>query len=271
MLHRSSLFRLDHLTCNTALLLLLAAPLVARAQSNTNSLHSYSQQQLIACMDKPSDCHARDFYEVESELDARLPNVQTDELVRCYSDWHICGDSEPWTISDILRKRGQTTAVIRQYGSTTDPSIRDGLETLAYHSSSPVAAEYMRTSFTQRLDDGEHLYWPAMYLAKHCDTDALRYLDPGPNSQSIADNFSVSSAQFAETAELFGRCRYRPSIPYLVTIAMHAASLNLVDGADKSLRRFYPHSPKSNSLEAEQRYFCERANRDGFHLNCSED
>ena len=232
------------------------------------NLKGFTRQQLIACMDTPGQCHARDFYEVEAELDKRLPQVSTADLVHCYADWHICGDSEPWRISQILRRRGETETMIHEYGLSSEWAVRDGIETLAYDSSSKAAADYMETVFAKRLDDGENLYWPAMYLAKRCDTAALAYLDPGANSKSIADKFSVSSAQFAETAELFGRCRYRPAIPYLVVIGVHAASLNLVDAADRSLRKFYPKSPKFNSLEAEQRYFCKRANRDGFDLDC---
>lgn len=238
----------------------------AQSTGSPVNLKDFTRQQLIACMDTPGQCHARDFYEVKDELDKRLSQMNTADLVHCYADWHICGDSEPWRISQILRNRGRTTKVIHEYGFSSQWEVRDGIETLAYDSSSKVAADYMETVFAKRLDDGENLYWPAMYLAKRCDVAALRYLDPGPDSKSIADKFSVSSAQFAETAELFGRCHYRPAIPYLVVIGLHAASLNLVDAADRSLRRFYPESPKFDSLEAEQRYFCERVNRDGFHL-----
>lgn len=254
-----------------ALAFLIAAigtSLLAQGGATPANLKNFSRQQLIACMDTPGKCRARDLYEVEAELDKRLPQMSTDELVHCYADWHICGDSEPWRISEILRARGQTEAVIREYGFSADPLVRNGVETLAYDSSSKAAADYIRTVFAKRLDDGENLYWPAMYLAKRCDVAALGYLDPGPKSKSIADKFSVSSAQFAETAELFGKCRYRPAIPYLVVIGLHAASLNLVDAADRSLRRFYPDSPKFDSLEAEQRSFCKRAERDGFPLDC---
>jgi hypothetical protein len=204
--------------------------------------------------------------------EADLSKVSTERLIACFKDWKICGAADStatgWEISEELSRRGETDRLIARYGYDKSPDIRNGIEHLAYHHQSRVAADYMRTVFTKRLDDGENLYWPAMYLAKGCDHAALQYLDPGPDQEWIADKFSVSSAQFAATAELFGKCRYRPAIPYLVVIGLHAASLNLVDAADQSLRRFYPTSPKFETLEAEQRYFCERANRDGFQLDC---
>jgi hypothetical protein len=209
--------------------------------------------------------------EVDSELADRLPSLSTDDLVKCFADWRICGHGEVWDIADTLKRRGHTDTIIRTYGDSSGWEIRNGIEHLAYNSRSPVALQYMKTNFLQHLDDGENLYWPAMYLAKRCDRQALRYLNPGSKSKSIADKFSVSSAQFAETAELFGRCRYRPAIPYLVAIGLNAASLNLVDAADLSLRRFYPGAPSFDSPNSERKYFCARANRDGFHLKCEDE
>jgi hypothetical protein len=258
--------------CMLPILLVLPALAAGQTQPQPNLTH-FTQLQLIACYENPKLCGAGDYNAVEGELKRRLSTVPSSELVRCFSDWHICGVFEDpangWPISDELRRRGHLTNIIAQYGGTSNPDIRDGLEHLAYHSRNPAARAFLNRVLTERLDDGEHLYWPAMYLAKRCDLAALHYLDPGPNSQSIADNFSVSSAQFAETASLFGKCRYRPSIPYLVKIGLNAASLNLVDAADQSLRRFYPNSPHFNSLEAEQKYFCNRANHDSFNADCS--
>jgi hypothetical protein len=253
------------------LFFVVAKPLAGQNAHDPASLKDYSRQQLIACLDAPEKCHAHQLYEIEGELDARLPHMSTRDLVNCYSNWHICGESGPWIISDVLSRRGRTTAVIRQYGSSKDPAIRHGIELLAYDSSSRVAADFMQDAFARRLNDGDDLYWPAMYVAKRCDAAALRHLDPGPHSRSIADNFSVSSTQFASTAELFGKCHYRPAIPYLVAIGLHAASLNLVGASEDSLRRFYPGAPEFHSLSAEQHYFCERANHDGFHVKCLDD
>jgi hypothetical protein len=245
--------------------------LVAQNTHAPANLINYSRQELIGCLYAPEKCHAHDIYEVEVEVDKRLSQMSTADLVSCYSDWHICGDSQPWLISDILRHRGETNEVIHRYGSSEDPVIREGIEILAYDSSSDVATDYMRAAFTHRIDDGNNLYWPAMYLAKHCNVDALRYLDPGPNPKDVSGKFIVSSAQFASTAELFGKCHYRAAIPYLVAIGMHAASLNVVDAAAESLRKFYPNSPHFDSLNTQQQYFCARAHRDGFHVNCSDD
>jgi hypothetical protein len=258
--------------CLLPILLVLPELTVAQTQPQPNLTH-FTHPQLVACYDNLNLCGAHDIYAIEDELKHRLAKLPTPELVRCFSDWHICGVGEGpasgWPISDELRRRGHLTEILAQYGNTTNADIRDGLEHLAFHSRSPEAQSFLNRVFTERLDDGEHLYWPAVYLAKQCDRAALHYLDPGPTSRSIADNFSVSSAQFAETASLFGKCSYRPSIPYLVKIGLNAASLNLVDAADQSLRRFYPNSPHFNSLEAEQKYFCNRANHDNFDVDCS--
>lgn len=258
--------------CLLPILLVLPTLAISQTQPQPDLTH-FTQTQLVACYDNLRLCGAHDVDAIEDELALRLPTLPTTELIRCFSDWHICGVAEGtssgWPISDELRRRGHIARILARYGDSTNPDIRDGLEHLAYHSPGPAARSYMSRNFAQRLDDGEHLYWPAMYLAKACDRAALHYLDPGLNSESIADNFSVSSAQFAETATLFGKCRYRPSIPYLVKIGLNAASLNLVGAAEQSLRRFYPNSPHFQSLAAEQKYFCNRANHDGFDLDCS--
>jgi hypothetical protein len=247
--------------------ILLVLPAIAAAQTEPQpDLTHFTQPQLVACYDNLELCGAHDIYAIEDELKQRVPTLPTPELVRCFSDWHICGVGEGpasgWPISDELRRRGHLTQLLAQYGNTTNPDIRDGLEHLAYNFHSSAARSYLNRNFTERLDDGEDLYWPAKYLAKQCDPAALQYL--------TIKRFSISSAELATSASLFGRCHYRPAIPFLVSYALDAASLNLVDAADSSLRALYPNVPKFSSLEEEQHWFCRAAHHDGYKADCEE-
>jgi hypothetical protein len=247
--------------------ILLAFPVLAAAQTQPHlDLTQYTQSQLEACYDNLKLCGARDIYAIEDELKRRVPTLPTPELVRCFSDWHICGVAEGqasgWPISDELARRGHLSQLLTQYGDTPNPDIRDGLEHLAYHAHDAQARSFLNRVFTDRLDDGEDLYWPAKYLAKQCDPAALQYL--------TVKRFSISSAELATSASLFGKCHYRPAIPFLVNYALYAASLNLVDAADSSLRALYPNAPKFSSLEEEQHWFCRAAHHDGYNADCEE-
>jgi len=240
-------------------------------QQQDEGLSSYSRQQLNACIDKPELCNQKSSVPVEEELTKRLSGMSAADLVHCFSDWKICGAGE-WDVEAELEKRHETDLLIQKYGFDSDPLVRGGIELVAYRSKSATAASYLRHVFQEKLDDGDHLYWPAMYLGKSCDQLALAYLNPGIHSKSIADNFSVSSMQFSYTVALFGKCHYRPAIPYMAQIAMFAASLNLVDAADTSLRELYPYAPKRfSSLDREQKYWCDRAKQSGFEVHCPDD
>jgi hypothetical protein len=249
------------------ILLVLPELTVAQTQPQPNLTH-FTQPQLVACYDNLSLCGARDIYAISDELERRLPAVPTPALIRCFADSHLCGVFEDvasgWSISDELRRRGHLTQILAQYGNTTNPNIRDGLEHLAYHSHSPAARSYLNRNFTKHLDDGEDLYWPAKYLAKECDPAALQYLS------NTSHRFGISSYELSTSVVFFGKCHYRPAIPFILTYALDAASLNLVDAADSSLRALYPNAPKFSSLEEEQHWFCRTAHHDGYKGDCDE-
>ena len=58
----------------------------------------------------------------------------------------------------------------------------------------------------------------------------------------------------------------------MTQIGMFAASLNLVDAAERSLRELYPDAPKRfSSLDHEQKYWCNRVKQSGFEIHCPED
>jgi hypothetical protein len=247
--------------------ILLVLPTLAAGQMQPQpNLAGFTQLQLVTCYDNLKLCGAHDIYAIEDELKDRHPTLPTPELVHCFSDWHICGVAEDtaigWSISDELARRGHLTQLLAQYGDTPNRGIRDGLEHLAYNSHSPAARSYLNRNFREHLDDGEDLYWPAKYLAKQCDLPALQYL--------TTKRFSISSTELATSASLFGKCHYRPAIPFLVSYALNAASLNLVDAADSSLRGLYPNAPKFSSLEEEQHWFCRAAHHDGYKADCEE-
>jgi hypothetical protein len=74
---------------------------------------------------------------------------------------------------------------------------------------------------------------------------------------------------YADAVGLFGKCEYRPAIPYLLEYSLEDACMNIVDAGEDDLQKLYPNSPKGfNSLEAMRRYYCGRAKREGFHVDC---
>jgi hypothetical protein len=173
-----------------ASMLFVVVMAAAGQQKQNEGLSSYSRQQLNACIDKPELCNQKSSVPVEEELTKRLPGMNAADLVHCFSDWKICGAGE-WDVEAELEKRHETDLLIHKYGFDSDPLVRGGIELVAYRSKSTAAASYLRRVFQEKLDDGDHLYWPAMYLGKSCDQHALAYLNPGVYSKSIADNFSV--------------------------------------------------------------------------------
>ena len=82
------------------------------------------------------------------------------------------------------------------------------------------------------------MYFCLSLLAKRGDEDALRILNINYYK------YPVSSAQWADTVEFFGKFKYRPAIPNLIK-SLDSASLNLVDAAEESLERLFegPHPP----------------------------
>src|SRR4029077_10483942 len=125
-----------------------------------------------------------------------------------------------------------------------------------YHFHTPEVASFMKRVLSERIEDGEDLYWPVNYLAKIGDSAALKELSTGRYR-------GQGCMQYETSVRLFGKWRYRPAIPYLVETALHDACLNIVDAAQKSLHAMYADSPKDfNTLEDMQHYFCGRAQAD---------
>lgn len=141
--------------------------------------------------------------------------------------------------------------------------IRDGIVHVAYHFKNPEVTAFMQRVLSEGKGEDDELYWPANYLAKQCYANGLKWLSFRPQR-------SQGCLQFATTIPLFGKCLYRPAIPYLINVSLHDACLNVVDAAETDLRAMYPHSPKEfSSIEEMQKYYCTRARKEGFQVHCS--
>lgn len=190
-----------------------------------------------------------------------LAKMSTQELVNCFADSTVCGANN-WDVADVLAKRDVLRSLIARYWREKNPEIRSGIEKVAYRKNSPVATKFMKKVVTSRIDDGEDLYYPINYLAKQCDSGALRQLATG--------RFRFEgSLQYQTSVELFGKCEYKPAIPYLVDTALKDVSLNVVVAAVDSLHKLFPGSPKEfKTLKAVQEYFCNRAFTKGYQVSC---
>ncbi len=185
----------------------------------------------------------------------------------CFADWKICeageGQATGWLISDELARRGRPDELLLHYWKENDPAIRDGIEHVAYHFNNPEVTSFMSTVLARKMKDDEDRYWPVNYLAKKCDPIALKELSSGRYRNQ-------GSLQYQTSVELFGKCKYRPAIPYLVDVAIYDFSFNIVDAAIDSLNTLYPHSPKTfASIEAMQKYYCGRAKQEGIEVRCT--
>jgi len=92
------------------------------------------------------------------------------------------------------------------------------------------------------------------YLAKRGDKQALEILNEN------YFEYGVSSVQWADTVQWFGKYKYQPAIPNLIK-SLDAASLNLVGAAQSSLKQLFkgPH-PTFKTIEEMKIYFNKRYN-----------
>jgi hypothetical protein len=235
-------------------------------KSGRPDLRKFSSEQLKACFDDAKVCGSDDVYDISDELAHRLPKLPSEQLVACFDDWKICGAGEDqasgWPISDELARRGNLHELLVRYWTEPKWTIRDGIEHVAYHFDNPEVTSFMNRVFAQRVKDGEDRYWPTNYLAKKCDASALKELSTGRYR-------GQGCMQYETSVKLFGKCKYRPAIPYLAETAVHDACLNVVDAADRSLHTMYPDAPKDfDKLEEMQAFFCSRAHQEGFNVHC---
>jgi len=239
-------------------------------QSARNSdgldLTKFSSEQLRACFDDPKVCGSSDIRSISEELVRRLPALPTEQLVACFDNWRICGTGEGqasgWPISDEIARRGNPHDLLVRYWKEPNWLIRNGIEHVAYHFETPEVTMFMQRVLVERLKDGEDYYWPANYLAKKCNPLGLKELSKG-------NHRNQGCLQYQSTVRLFGKCEFRPAIPYLVESAIYDFCGNITDAAIDDLHALYPHSPKSfHRLEDAQRYYCGRAKQEGLKVDC---
>jgi hypothetical protein len=256
-------------SCFLLLLFLIATYLPAQSAKDSAKpdLSKFTSEQLTTCFDDSKVSCSSDQMEITSELYSRIPTMPVDQLVSCFANWKICGASEDgssgWPISDELAHRGKPHQLLERFWTEKDPEIRNGIIHVAYHFNTPEVTAFMQKILAEKIDDGEYLYWPANYLAKQCDADGLNWLSSKPQR-------SKGCLQFATTVSLFGKCHYRPAIPYLINYSLNDACLNVVGEAESDLRSMYTSSPKEfKSIEEMHKYFCGRAKREGFKIKCA--
>jgi len=239
----------------------------ATHSSSRKDLTSFSQDQLEACFDDLKVCGATDIYQIDDELVGRMPQLSSEKLLSCFDNWKVCGSGEDkasgWPISDELARRDHIHELLVRYWTEPKWTIREGIEHVAYHFDTPEVSQFMRRIVAEKVHDGEDRYWPVNYLAKKCDVIALHELSSGRYRNQ-------GSLQYETCVSLFGKCGYRPAIPYLVDTAVYDMSLNVVDAADESLRALFPGSPNEfQSLDSMQKYYCGRARQDRLRVRCS--
>jgi hypothetical protein len=237
------------------------------SRTSKQHLRQLSSPELQACFDNLKLCDAASIYEISDEFVRRLPHLSTDQLLACFDDWKICGTGEGqaqgWRISDELARRGKITPILARYWHEPKSAIRGGIEHFAYHFNTSETTAFMQQVFAAKQGDGEDLYWPTNYLAKRCDPEALKSLSTGKYRKQGCIQYQTSVA-------LFGKCRYRPAIPYLIDSTLDDFCGNITDAGLEDLRILFPHSPLNFDNPNEmQHYFCARAKKENYSVSCS--
>ncbi len=171
-----------------SLLVLIAAVSICPSQPKTPSawpdLRKYSSDQLKACYNDKSICGTDNVDAITDERERRLPEFSTEELVNCSSDWKVCGVgndlSTGWVVSEEVSRRSNAHRLLVRYWSEPDDNVRYGILHVAYHLKSPEATAFMKRVLSVGRGDDDDLYWPADYLAKRCDSGALKWLSSTP-------------------------------------------------------------------------------------------
>ena len=246
--------------------LALTAAVDLHAQTDARKLRKLTDEQLTRCYTDASVCGTTDEGLISRELSRRLPEMTREELMSCFVEWHLCGTKETETtgmpISDELARRGNPNALMDSYRYEQNPARRAGIEHVAYHFDTPQVLAFMREVFRLKLDDGEGLYYPANYLAKRCDPEALQLLSSGRSRDQ-------GCLQFESTVETFGKCKFRPAIPYLVDSALTDVCGNIAEAAANDLKVMYPDGPQAfDSPEDAKAFYCKAAKKEGLTLTC---
>lgn len=162
-----------------------------------------------------------------------------------------------WEVADVLGRSQNKTFLLSAFQTRKNSEEKLGIIYALYRIDDPEVEAFFKQLVAKKYNDGEDLYYPLNYLAKRCDSQALRVLSG--NGKGGYKGYP-GCQQWATTVELFGNCNYRPAIPYLID-SVDAACLNIGLAAIDDLKEMYPDSPdfKGYGLEQIQQYFRKRA------------
>ena len=191
----------------------------------------------------------------KSNVDSALKGKTREQLIACFSVQDLCGADGEWDIADSLSKASNKAFLFSQFQARGDMEQKSGIIHALYHIDDPEVAAFFQKLVEEHYRDGEELYYPLNYLAKQCDQNALRVLSGNGKGGYKG---VPACMQWATTVELFGKCQYKPAVPYLID-SLNAACLNIGGAADDSLRAIFPGSPTFDSPMKEQAYFRHRA------------
>ncbi len=195
----------------------------------------------------------------------RIHAQKSTDLIAWLDDWnHVPNglrdlDDVPGAICDELRARREVDFLLATLATSTNAYVRS---VLVSHVLYRIDDKRIRKAFLNRLSEAEdeESYFVANYLAERGVTRALDVL----NRHYF--QYPVPSFQWAVTASLFGKYRYRAAVSNLIE-SLDAASLNLAGAACDSLQKIFPNSPRHfNGPTAARIYFTKRVNEESNAL-----
>jgi len=186
-------------------------------------------------------------------LESKIKKYSTKELLQYLSLKSINWQYERYQndirfiIRDELVRRKQIAPLIKAFENPLDEDQQLIVAQALFYTDDNRIAPTFKKHISSEINDT--MYFCLNYLAKRGDKEALKILN---------DNYfqyGVSSFQWADTVQWFGKYKYRPAIPNLID-SLNAASLNLVDAAQESLEQIFdgPH-PKFKTIEEMKNYF----------------
>lgn len=179
-----------------------------------------------------------------------LEYLPVDSLNWQYYTYHLDTMEMQYRIVDELVKRKETDLLIRVFKNPKDEAQQEYVAlALCYLDDDkiePVFSNYISDTTTRTM------YFCLKYLAKRGDIRALKILN------DHFHQYPVSSADWAEIVQYFGKYKYEPAIPNIIA-CLDTFSLNLVDAAQQAIEHFFtgPY-PEFKSLEQMQAYFQKR-------------
>jgi hypothetical protein len=182
----------------------------------------------------------------------QIKTMSSRELLTCLEVNPNCG-VESYDALDELTRRRQVSFLIRAFRNSKDGHQQELLVAALSHIRDPRVSRFMREIASEWMDEQDWLAW--QYLAERGDRKALAMLNQN------CGKYGISSDAWSDTLVLFGKYRFRPAIPCLISW-VNAMNLTPADAAYKSLRILFPGSPELKSPEEAEVYFTNRAKKE---------